>query len=127
MACAELEALRLALLNITGTTDEHAKRHAEAELEDYLGDADPGPIQALANATSLDEAQRHLDAALVDLEAEATRIDDDDPQSGYLRGRLVAVRDAERSLRRIREGADGFLDDLGEAHHTLHDAFPVED
>ncbi|AKU09252.1 DUF3209 family protein [Haloferax gibbonsii] len=125
MACAELEALRLALLNITGTTDEHAKRHAEAELEDYLDD--PGPIQALANATTLDEAQRHLDAALVDLEEEATRIDEDDPQSGYLRGRLVAVRDAERSLRRIREGADAFLDDLGEAHHTLHDAFPVED
>ncbi|UVE51046.1 DUF3209 family protein [Haloferax larsenii] len=125
MACAELEALRLALMNITGTTDESVKRHAEAELEGYLDE--PGPIQALANATTLDEAQRHLDAALVDLEEEATQTPNDDPKSGYLRGRVIAVRDAERSLRRLRTQTDSLLDDLGEAHHDLHDTFPVEE
>ena len=124
MACAELEALRLALMNITGTTDESVERHAEAELEALLDE--PGPIQALANATTLDEAQRHLDAALVDLEEEATRTPDADPKSGYLRGRVIAVRDAERSLRRLRVQTDSFLDDLGGAHHDLHDTFPVE-
>lgn len=55
MAYAELEALRLALLNITEMAGEHAKRRTEAELEDYFGDADPGPIQVLADATTLNE------------------------------------------------------------------------
>ncbi|ADQ65947.1 DUF3209 family protein [Halogeometricum borinquense] len=125
MACAELEALRLALMNITGTVDEGVKQHAEAELEGYLDE--PGPIQALAEASTLDEAQRHLDAALVELEEEAMQADDDDPQSGYLRGRVVAVRDAQRTLSRLRGQTDSFLEDLGEAHHTLHETFPVEE
>lgn len=125
MACAELEALRLALMNLNGTVDESVRQHAESEIGDEL-DAN-GPIAALANASTLDEIQRHLDAALVDLEAEAMRADADDPDGAYLRGRVVAVRDAERAVRRLREGTDALLDDLGEAHHTLHETFPVEE
>lgn len=125
MACAELEALRLALMNLNGTVDERIERHAEAEIGDAL--EEDGPIAALANAETLEEIQRHLDAALVQLEEEAADTDPTDPEGAYLRGRLVAVRDAERRVRRLRERTDGLLADFGETHHTLHEAFPVED
>jgi hypothetical protein len=125
MACEELEALRLALMNVTGTTDESVRRHAESELDDALEEG--GPIAALAEATTLDEAERHLDAALVDLEAEAMAADATDREGAYLRGRVVAVRDAARTLRRLRGETDALLEDLGEAHHTLHETFPVEE
>jgi hypothetical protein len=125
MACAELEALRLALMNLTGTVDESVRQHAEAEIGDEL--QEDGPIAALANAETLDEIQRHLDAALVDLEEKAMAADPTDPHGAYLRGRVVAVRDAERTVRRLHERTDSYLEDLGEAHHTLHETFPIEE
>ena len=125
MACEELEALRLALMNITGATDESVRQHAEAEIGDALEEG--GPIAALAAASTLDEAERHLDAALLELNEEAMAADPTDRDGAYLRGRVVAVRDAARTLRRLRADTDSFLDDLGEAHHTLHETFPVEE
>jgi hypothetical protein len=125
MACAELEALRLALMNLTGTVDESVRNHAEAEIGDELEAG--GPVAALAEAETLDEIQRHLEAALIDLEEEAMAADATDPDGAYLRGRVVAVRDAERTVRRLRNRTDDLLDDLGEAHHTLHETFPVEE
>jgi hypothetical protein len=122
MACAELEALRLALTNVTGDVDDAVCRHAENELEGV-----DGPVRALAEAETLEEIQRHLDAALVELEEAATDASTDDPDGAYLRGRLVAVRDAERRVRRLCQQTDALVEDLGAAHHTLHDAFPVED
>ena len=123
MTCHELEALRLGLMNVLGTTDRSAREHAEKELEGHLD----GPIEGLANADSLSELQRHLDAALVDLEEQVAATDESDPEYDYLRGRLVAVRDAERSLARLTDHGDSFLDDLGETHHSLHDVFPADE
>jgi hypothetical protein len=122
MTCHELEALRLGLMNVFGTDDQSARDHAEKELEGHL----EGPIEGLANAESLSALQRHLDAALVDLEEEVAATDESAPDYDYLRGRLVAVRDAERSLARLADHGDAFLDDLGEIHHALHDTFPTD-
>lgn len=123
MSCHEIEALRLGLMNVLGTTDRSAREHAEQELEGHMD----GPIEALAESESLAELRRHLDAALVDLEELVAETDEDDPSYDYRRGRLVAVRDAERSLARLTDHGESFLDDLGETHHSLHDAFPVEE
>ncbi|MFC7058474.1 DUF3209 family protein [Halovenus salina] len=123
MSCHEIEALRLGLMNVLGTTDRSVREHAEKELEGHM----EGPIEGLATADSLSALQRHLDAALVDLEAEIAAADEDDPEYDYLRGRLVAVRDAERSLDRLTTHGEGLLSDLGTAHDALHDAFPVDE
>ncbi|GAA0204042.1 DUF3209 family protein [Halobaculum roseum] len=123
MSCLELEALRLGLMTVLGTDDRAAREHAEKELEGEL----EGPIEGLATAETLDGLRRHLDAALVDLEEQVATLDDNDPEADYVRGRLVAVRDAERSLARLATHGEGLLDGLGETHHDLHDAFPVED
>ena len=125
MSCDEIEALRLGLLNVLGTADESARQHAEQELGDALDGN--GPIAALAGAESLAALRRHLDAALVDLESEVAAVDADDPRSDYLRGRLVAVRDAERSVARLAENGESLLEDLGDSHQTLHETFPVEE
>lgn len=123
MTCHELEALRLGLMNVLGTEDRSVRDHAEAELEGELS----GPIEALANAQSLAEIGRHFDAALVDLEEQVAAADIESQQYDYLRGRLVAVRDAERAVRRLRTQGEDVLDGLGEAHHVLHETFPADE
>ena len=123
MSCYEIEALRLGLMNVLGTEDDHARQHAEAELEGHM----TGPIEALANAETLAAIERHLDAALVDLEEEIARVDEDTQEYDYMRGRLVAVRDAERAVSRITGQGEDVLAGLGEAHDVLHEAFPVDE
>jgi len=123
MSCYEIEALRLGLLNVLGTDDDHAREHAEQELEGHL----EGPIEALAEAETLAAVERHLDAALVDLEEEIATTDESDPEYDYLRGRLVAVRDAERAVHRLTAQGESVLEGLGEAHDVLHETFPVDE
>ena len=123
MTCHELEALRLGLMNVLGTEDRSAREHAEQELEGELD----GPIEGLANAGSLSEIERHLDAALVDLEEEVASADRDSQEYDYLRGRLVAVRDAERAVSRITQQGESVLDGLGDAHDVLHETFPTDE
>ncbi len=123
MTCHELEALRLGLMNVLGTADRSAREHAERELEGHLD----GPVGALAAAENLSAVRRHLDAALVDLEEEIAATDPDDPEYDYLRGRLVAVRDAERAVARLTDQGEDVLGGLGDAHDLLHEAFPTDE
>ncbi|WP_226481744.1 DUF3209 family protein [Natrinema amylolyticum] len=123
MSCYEIEALRLGLMNVLGVGDDSTRDHAEKELEGHL----EGPIQGLAEADSLAEIERHLDAALVDLEEEVASMDNDDPEYDYTRGRLLAVRDAERAVQRLSVQGESIVDGLGDAHDTLHETFPVEE
>lgn len=123
MSCYELEALRLGLMNVLGTADPAARKHAKNELEGHRS----GPIGALAEAESLSAIEQHLDAALVDLEEEVAETPSDDPEYDYLRGRLVAVRDAERAIHRLTTQGESILDGFGEAHDVLHEAFPIEE
>ena len=123
MSCHEIEALRLGLMNVFGVGDDAAREHAEQELEGHL----EGPIEGLATAETLAEVERHLDAALVDLEEEVAAMDADDPAYDYTRGRLLEVRNAERAVRRLRVQGESVVDGLGEAHDALHETFPIEE
>jgi hypothetical protein len=123
MSCHEIEALRLGLMNVLGTADRSVRDHAEKELEGER----KGPIAGLADAESMETIERHLDAALVDLEEQVAAADPDDPDHDYLRGRLVAVRDAERAVHRLTGQGESVLDGLGDAHDTLHETFPEDE
>lgn len=123
MTCHELEALRLGLMNVLGTEDRSARDHAESELDGEL----EGPIKGLANAETLSEVERHLDGALVDLEEEVVAADEGSDEYDYLRGRLVAVRDAERAVRRLTSQGEDVLSGLGDAHDVLHETFPTDE
>ena len=123
MTCHEIEALRLGLMNSLGVGDDATRKHARDELGE-----DPAPqIEALAASESLAECRRHLDAALVELEEEVAAVDADSQTYDYLRGRLVAVRDAEGALERLLTHGEGVLRGLGESHETLHEAFPTDE
>ena len=123
MSCHEIEALRLGLMNVLGVGDQSTRDHAEKELEGHL----EGPIEALVEAESLTEIERHLDAALVDLEEEVATMETDDPEYNYTRGRLLEVRNAERTIQRLTTQGESIVDGLGESHDMLHETFPVED
>jgi hypothetical protein len=123
MTCHEIEALRLGLMNVLGTEGRSAREHARTELGDDLS----GPIEALADADTVADLQRHLDAALVDLEERVAAAGEDDPDYDYLRGRLVAVRDAERAVGRLAAQGEDVLAGLGDAHDLLHETFPDDD
>lgn len=122
MSCYEIEALRLGLMNVLGVGDRHAREHAEKDLEGHL----EGPIEALAEAETLAEIERHLDAALVDLEEMVGTMDEDDPEYDYTRGRLLAVRDAERAVHRLTAQGESIFEGLEDAHDLLHETFPEE-
>jgi hypothetical protein len=123
MTCHELEALRLGLMNVLGIDDRNAREHAKAELGDHLD----GPIEGLAYAESLSAIERHLDAALVDLEEQIAATDNENPEYDYLRGRLIAVRDAEQAVRRVTQHGENVFSGLGETHDALHETFPAEE
>ncbi|ELY44496.1 DUF3209 family protein [Natronorubrum sulfidifaciens] len=123
MSCHEIEALRLGLMNVLGVGDQSAREHAEKELEGHL----EGPIEGLVEADTLAEIQRHLDAALVDLEEEVAAMASEDPEYDYTRGRLLEVRNAERAVERLSVQGESIVDGMGEAHDTLHETFPVEE
>ncbi|MFA9425224.1 DUF3209 family protein [Natronorubrum sp. A-ect3] len=123
MSCHEIEAVRLGLMNVLGVGDQSAREHAEKELEGHL----EGPIEGLVEADTLAEIQRHLDAALVDLEEEVAAMDSEDPEYDYTRGRLLEVRNAERAVERLSVQGESIVDGMGEAHDTLHETFPVEE
>ena len=123
MTCHEIEALRLGLMNSLGVGDDATRKHARDELGD-----DPEPhIEALADADSLAACRRHLDTALVELEEEVAAANPDGQAYDYLRGRLVAVRDAEGALERLLDHGEGVLADLGDSHEMLHEAFPADE
>lgn len=122
MSCYEIEALKLGLMNVLGVGDRHAREHAEKDLEGHL----EGPIEALTEAESLTEIERHLDAALVDLEETVATMDKDDPEYNYTRGRLLAVRDAERAVHRLTQQGESIFEGLKDAHDLLHETFPEE-
>ncbi|GAB7017851.1 DUF3209 family protein [Halostagnicola bangensis] len=122
MSCYEIEALKLGLMNVLGVGDRHAREHAEKDLEGHL----EGPIEALTEAESLTELERHLDAALVDLEETVATMDENDPEYNYTRGRLLSVRDAERAVHRLTEQGESIFEGLEDAHDLLHETFPEE-
>lgn len=123
MTCHEIEALRLGLMDSLGVGDDATKKHAR----DELGENPEPHIAALAGAESLAACRRHLDTALVELEAEVAATDDTDPEYDYLRGRVIAVRDAAGALDRLIDHGEGFLEGLGDSHHALHETFPVDE
>ncbi|XGI83111.1 DUF3209 family protein [Halorutilales archaeon Cl-col2-1] len=125
MSCQEIEALRLGLMNVIGIEDRSAERHAEKELGDAL--EEDGPLKALANAESLSEIQRHLDAAIVDLEDKVANADESRDDYEYLRGLLLTLRETEKTVERLSENAETFFEGLSDSHEKLHETFPVEE
>jgi hypothetical protein len=123
MACHEIAALRLGLMNVLGSTDESERAH---ELEE-LGDAAerPGPLASLCTAGTLEGLLDLYATSLVDLGDKVARAAPDDPKLAYLRALVVLTKKVELELRGHVEGLSRLNRELEEMHDFVHEMFPA--
>jgi Protein of unknown function (DUF3209) len=125
MACHEVAALRLGLMNVLGISDEAERQHELAELG---GAAEkPGPLRALATATDLDGMRRSYDAALSELADQVARTAAHDPKLPYLRSLLVLTKKVELDLGNQIEMMTRLYRDLEELHEFVHEIYPAKE
>jgi len=125
MACHEVAALRLGLMNLLGISDEAERQHELAELG---GAAErPGPLRALAQASDFAALRRSYDAALSDLADQAARTAPDDPKLPYLRSLLILTKKVELDLGNQIEMVTRLYRDLEELHDFVHEIYPAKE
>jgi hypothetical protein len=124
MACHEIAALRLGLMNILGTNDEAEKAHELAELGEAAHT--PGPLASLTVASDLDGLVKLFSTSLVDLNEKVARTAVSDPKLPYLRSLLVLTKKVELELRAHVESLGRMNRELEEMHDLVHELFPAE-
>ena len=123
MACHEVAALRLGLMNVLGIVDEAEKQHELAELGRAA--TEPGPIRSLANARDLSELRRLYETSLAQLGETVAGTKADDPKLPYLRSLLILTKKVELELANQTEMMSRFYRDLEELHDYVHEIYPA--
>ncbi len=122
MACHEVAALRLGLMNALGIEDEAERAHELAELGDQS--TVPGPISALSQATSLADLKRYYRASLSTLTQNVASRTADDPKLPYLQTLLVLTKKVELELDAHLAQLERFYRNLEEVHDYVHEIYP---
>ncbi|TGK27753.1 DUF3209 family protein [Leptospira yasudae] len=124
MACHEVAALRLGMMNVIGIKDEATIRHERAEIgEDALGA--PGPIRSLAEAKDLESLIKFYEASLSDLEEMISKTSKDDPKMPYYRSLLILTKKVELELKNSLLSFQNLFRDLEEMHDFVHEIYPA--
>lgn len=122
MACHELAALRLGLMNIIGIDDAAEREHERQEIGSEL--QKPGPIRQLAEAQTLSSLARSYQLSLAGLEEKVAKLGPDAAEMPYYRALLVATKKVEMGLRQHSESLRAFYSDLDELHDYIHEIYP---
>lgn len=125
MACHEIAALRIAMMNLLGIDDPAELAHETAELGDSL--ARPGPVSSLARAKNLGEARALFALATGELDERIATTSKDDPQLAYLRTLAVLTKKVELDLASHLGLLETLFRDLETVHDYVHELYPVED
>ena len=125
MACHEVAALRLGLMNLLGINDEAERQHELAELG--AAAESPGPIRSLAQARDVAELRRLYESALAGLHDKVARTAADDAQLPYLRSLLILTKKVELELAGHAEVLGRFYRDLEELHDFVHEIYPAKE
>jgi len=125
MACHEIAALRLGLMQILGRDDEAERQHELAELGG--GAEAPGPLRTLCQSGNLADLGRAYDAAIGGLEQRVAATAIADPELPYLRTLLVLTRKVELDLRHQIESLSHLYRDLDAMHDFVHELYPSGD
>jgi hypothetical protein len=125
MACHEIAALRLGLMNVIGIVDEAERQHELAELGGAC--EAPGPLRTLAQGKSLAELRRAYDAALGELADKVARTPADDAKLPYYRSLLILTKKVELDLANQAEMLTRLYRDLDELHDFTHEIYPAKD
>ena len=123
MACHEIAALRLGLMQTLGIKDEAERQHELAELNQ--GEAPSDTLRMLSESRDFGSLKRFFETALVELEERVARTRADDPQMPYLRTLIVLTKKVELDLRNQVDSMTRFYRDLDEMHDFVHEMFPA--
>ena len=124
MACHELAALRLGLMEVIGIEDPHEKEHDIAELGESINN--PGPLQSLTTSANLETLARFFGHALTELQEKVSRTDKDDKNRHYYNSLLVLTKKVEQDLQNQIDQMKKLYGDLDEIHHFLHELYPAD-
>jgi len=122
MACKELSALRLGMMELIGIVDPAEKDHDLRELEEDA--VKIGPIKSLIESGNLMKLQQFYEHVLSDLQERVSKMDIHDSSYAYHQALLVLTKKVEQDLGNQIEGMKKLYLDLDEIHHYLHDLYP---
>ncbi|EMK01914.1 DUF3209 family protein [Leptospira sp. WS58.C1] len=123
MACHEIAALRLGMMNVLGIKDESVIQHEKNEIGPEALFS-PGPIQSLTNANNFEDLIRFFEASLVELEQKISGLSTVDPKSGYYTSLLILTKKVELDLKNSAKAFQTLYLDLEEMHDFVHEIYP---
>jgi hypothetical protein len=123
MACHEIAALRLGLMQVLGIRDEAERQHELGELGTALDK--PGPLRALSAASDLEALSKAFAAALSQMAEGMAKLPPDHPKLPYLRSLAILTKKVELDLRAQTDALQRFWRELEEMHDYVHEMYPV--
>jgi hypothetical protein len=123
MACHEIAALRLGLMQVLGRNNEAERQHEIAELG--AGAEAPGPLRSLCQARDLASLQGFFSSALAELNTRVASTASDDPQLAYYRTLVVLTRKVELELQGQVDSLTRLYRELDEMHDFVHEIYPA--
>ncbi|MGD0677345.1 MAG: DUF3209 family protein [Polyangiaceae bacterium] len=124
MACHEIAALRLGLMNVLGQNDLADRAHELLELGTAA--TEPGPLASLAAAHDLAAITSLYTTALGALHQRVARASSTDAKLPYLRSLVVLTKKVELELRAHVDGLARLGRELDEMHELVHELFPAD-
>ena len=137
MACKEIAALRLGLMNLLAGAGSAsaARKHDLAELGDAA--TQPGPLRALSECTSFSDLVALYKQCLNELQAQLTSALDQEQvvkehgtrakhleQIAYYQSLMILNRKVEMEITQHQKVLQQLLQDLDEIHHYVHQLHP---
>ncbi|MBL8019495.1 MAG: DUF3209 family protein [Leptospirales bacterium] len=122
MACHELAALRLGLMEVIGIDDPAEKEHELKEIGNARNT--PGPVKSLLESNTLEKVYKFYGASLADLQEKVSKTAPTDPSMPYYRTLLVLTKKVEQDLQMQIENLKVLYNDLDEIHHFVHEIYP---
>ena len=123
MACHEIAALRIGLMDLIGINDPAERQHELAELGKAA--SKPGPLASMLGSKTLSELGQQYAASLAALEERVAKLPADSPEMPYLRSLLILTRKVEMELTRAKQQYQGIYRDLEEMHDFVHELYPA--
>ncbi len=124
MACHEIAALRLGLMNVLGQNDQAERAHELAELGKAA--TQPGPLASLVTASDLDTVTKLYATALGELHQNVARAPSTDAKLPYLRTLIVLTKKVELDLRAHVDGLARLSREIDQMHELVHELYPVD-
>jgi hypothetical protein len=125
MACHEIAALRLGMLNVLGVDRPTDRQHELAELGDALTTS--ASLKNLAESSSFEDLRRGFEDSLSQLEDRVSGMPATDAQRPYYQSLLVLNKKIEMDLRQMSKQIEQYYLNLEEIHDQMHEVFPDND